>query len=45
MTYIVLRGLWYDVILNAHAPTEGKSDHTEECFYEELQQVFKQFPT
>ena len=44
--YIVLRGLWFNMIvsLNAHAPTEEKRDFSRDSFYEELQQVFCHFP-
>jgi hypothetical protein len=27
-----------------HAPTEDKDDHIKDSFYEELEQVFNQFP-
>jgi hypothetical protein len=44
MSYITLRGRWCDIIvLNAHAPTEDKTDHMG-GFYEELQHVFDKFP-
>jgi hypothetical protein len=36
MSYIVLRGCWCNIIvLNAHAPTEEKSDDSKDSFYEE----------
>ena len=39
--YIVLRGRWCNIIvLNAHAPSEEKSDEAKDRFYEELEQVF-----
>jgi hypothetical protein len=44
MTYTVQRGYSCDVFLDAHTPTKDKSYHTNECFYEKLEQVFKQFP-
>jgi exonuclease III len=45
MSYIVLRGRWCNIIvLNAHAPTEEKTDDSEDSFYEELEQVFDHFP-
>ena len=45
MSYIVLRGHWFNIIvLNAHAPSEEKSDDSKESFYEELEQVFDHFP-
>jgi hypothetical protein len=40
MSYIriVLRGHWCNIIvLNAHTPTEKKSDDSKDRFYEELQ--------
>jgi endonuclease/exonuclease/phosphatase family metal-dependent hydrolase len=44
MSYIVLRGRWCNIIvLNAHAPTEEKSDDSKDSFYEELEQVFYNF--
>jgi hypothetical protein len=45
MSYIVLRGRWCNIIvLNAHAPTEEKSDDSMDSFYEELEQVLDHFP-
>jgi endonuclease/exonuclease/phosphatase family metal-dependent hydrolase len=42
---MVLRGRWCNIIvLNAHAPTEEKSDDSKDSFYEELEQVFDHFP-
>jgi hypothetical protein len=41
MSYIVLRGRWYNIIApNVHAPSEEKSDDSKDSFYEELYQVF-----
>ena len=41
MSYIALRGCWCSIIvLNLHAPSEGKSDYSKDRFYEELEQVF-----
>jgi hypothetical protein len=41
----ILRGRGCDIIvLNIHAPTEGKTDHTEHSFYQELERVFSKFP-
>jgi hypothetical protein len=34
MSYIVLRGHWYNIVLNAHAPSEEKSDDSKDRFYE-----------
>jgi hypothetical protein len=45
MLYITLKGCWCDIIvLNVHAQTEDKDDDIEDSFYEELEQVFDQFP-
>jgi exonuclease III len=44
MSYIALKARWYDIIvLNVHAPTEDK-DVIKDSFYEELEEVFDQFP-
>jgi hypothetical protein len=43
--HITLKGHWCDIIeLNVHAPTEDKDDNIKDSFYEELEQVFDQFP-
>jgi hypothetical protein len=45
MSYIILKGRWCDIIvLNVHAPTEDKDDDIKDSVYEELEQVFDQFP-
>jgi hypothetical protein len=45
MSYIILRGRWYNIIvMNVHAPTEDKIDDIKDRFYEELEQVFDKFP-
>jgi hypothetical protein len=45
MSYIILRGRWYHIIvLNFHAPTEDKTDDMTDSFYEELECVFDKFP-
>jgi exonuclease III len=45
VSYIVLRGHWSIIIVpNAHAPTEEKNIYTKDSFYEELEQVFNNFP-
>jgi len=44
VSYIVLRGRWCNIVLNVHAPTEEKSDDSKDSFYEELRQVFDNFP-
>ena len=32
------------LVLNVHAPSEEKSDDSKDIFYEELEQVFDNFP-
>ena len=45
MLYIVLRGRWSNIIfLNVHATSEENSDDFKESIYEELEQVFNNFP-
>jgi hypothetical protein len=45
MSYIILRGLWcHIIILNVHAPTEGKTDDVKDSIYEELERAFDKFP-
>jgi hypothetical protein len=45
MSYITLGGCQSDIIvLNVHASTEDKDDDIKDRFYEELEQVFDQFP-
>jgi exonuclease III len=45
MSYITLKSSWCDIIvLNVHASTEDKDDDMKDSFYEELEQVFDQFP-
>jgi hypothetical protein len=37
MSYIILRGHWYNIIvLNVHPPCEDKSDDVKNSFYDEL---------
>jgi len=44
MSYITLRGRWFDIIvLNVHAPTEDKRDDTKDSYCKELDGVFNQF--
>jgi exonuclease III len=44
-SYITLKCRWCDIVLlNVHAPTEDKDDVIKDSFYEELEQVFDQFP-
>jgi exonuclease III len=45
MSYIILRGRWFHIIvLNVYAPTEDKSDDVKDSFYEELERIFDKFP-
>ena len=45
VSYIVLRGRWCNIIvLNVHAPSEENSDDSKDSFYEDLEQVFDNFP-
>jgi hypothetical protein len=45
MSYIILRGRWcHIIVLNVHAPTEGKTNWVKDSFYEELESVFEKFP-
>jgi hypothetical protein len=44
MSYILLRGRWcHIIVLNAHAPTEDKTDNVKDSFYKELEHVFNKF--
>jgi hypothetical protein len=39
---VVPRGRWFNVIvLNVHAPSEEKSDDSNDSLYGEIEQVFK----
>jgi len=41
----VLRGRWHNIIVvNVHAPSEEKSDESQDSFYGELEQMFNHFP-
>jgi len=45
VSYIVLRGHWCNIIiLNVYAPSEEKSDDSEDSFYEELVQILDHLP-
>jgi hypothetical protein len=45
MSYIILRGCWFNIIvLNVPAPTEDKTDDVKDNFYEELECIFDKFP-
>jgi hypothetical protein len=44
MPYIILRGLWFHIIvLNVYAPTEDKTDDVMDNFCEELELIFDKF--
>jgi hypothetical protein len=46
MSYINVKGRWCDIIaLNVHAQTEDKDNDIKDSFYEEIEEVFGQFPT
>jgi exonuclease III len=45
MSYIILRGCWFHIIvLNVHAPTGDKIADVKDSFYRELDPVFNKFP-
>jgi exonuclease III len=45
MSYIILRGHWYHIIiLNVDAPTEVKTEDVKGSFYKELERLFDKFP-
>jgi hypothetical protein len=44
MSYIILRGRCDIIALNVQAPTEDKCNDIKDCFYEELEGVFDEFP-
>jgi hypothetical protein len=45
MSYIILRGRWYHIIvLNVHILTEDKIDDVKDGYYYELVRVFNKFP-
>jgi hypothetical protein len=44
LSYITLKGHWCDIVLNVHAPNEDKDDVINDSVYEELEDVFDQFP-
>jgi hypothetical protein len=43
MSYITLKGRWFDIVLSVHAPTKDKDDDIKDRFYEALEEVFDQF--
>jgi hypothetical protein len=44
MSYIILRGRWcHIIVLNAHVPTEVKTDDVKDNFEEELESVLYKF--
>jgi hypothetical protein len=44
MPYIVLTVHWCNIVMNVHAPGEEKCDDSKDSFYEQLEQVFDDFP-
>jgi hypothetical protein len=45
MSYITTKGHWCDImVLKMHAPTEDKDEDIKDSFYEELEEIFDQFP-
>jgi hypothetical protein len=45
MPYVILRGLWRDIIvLDTHSPTEDKWDDSKDRFDKELEGIFYLFP-
>ena len=41
----MLKGRWLHIIVvNIHAPSEGKSEEVKDRFYDALEEVFDQFP-
>ena len=45
MSYIVLRGRRvHNIVINVHAPSEEKSDDSQDSFCEEVEQAFDHFP-
>jgi hypothetical protein len=44
MSYITLKGLWCDIVLNDHASREDKIYGMKERVCEELQHIFDKFP-
>jgi hypothetical protein len=36
VSYVVLRGRWCNIVLNVHAPSEKKSNGSNDSVYEEL---------
>jgi hypothetical protein len=44
MSYIILRGRWFHIIvLNVHATTEDKTDSVKGSCYGELESIFNKF--
>jgi exonuclease III len=45
LSYIVLKCHWLHIlVVNVHAPSEEKSEELKDSFYEELEEMFDQFP-
>lgn len=40
MLYVPLKGHWYIIVLNVHAPNEDRNADTKDNFYKELEEVF-----
>jgi hypothetical protein len=45
MSCVTLSGHWCDIVLNAHAPADNKTDNTKDSLYEILECVFNICPT
>jgi hypothetical protein len=43
MSYRVLRGRWFNIVLNVHAPSIEKNSDSKWSFYEKLEEVFDNF--
>ena len=41
--YVVLRGSWFNIVLNVHAPSEEQHNDSKWSFCEKLEQVFDNF--
>jgi hypothetical protein len=45
LSYIVVKGLWCNItVVNEQAPRQEKSDDSKDSFYDELEQIFDNFP-
>jgi hypothetical protein len=43
LSHVILRGRWYDIVLNVRAPTEDKTNNTKDSICEELEHIFNKF--